>query len=311
MVARSDLNYPQHLKDIYNYFLPYGEQKASDFIKFYQSRYNKHGRSFINYKIAWLLYDDWLSVKKSGIRWYAIVGVGGTGKTTLAKNINYFLDDTFGVDRIKYTAKEIVKSLKQFLEDKERGVGVMKSLLLDEPDKTIMPQSKEGQLLGNILGKARQQQIFMVYCATDLSDIPNYIYKKLSGIFFTPQLRKGMFFKDKPKKYSYPLGQIKREYYRKGYSIFFELKKSKGCIMFDTIKGTPLSAEEEKKYNQEKIEDYEKSINLFLKTSVSDRTKLVMKLRTKGKTLKEIGELIGVTEARVSQIVKKNNSLKP
>ena len=98
--------------------------------------------------------DDYFLVKKSGVRWYACVGDGGTGKTTLGKNICYFFDPTFDNSRIQTTARGIVQQLNKF-----QKIGSMKALLFDEPDESVHFASKEGKLLRSILGKARQQQI--------------------------------------------------------------------------------------------------------------------------------------------------------
>lgn len=309
MVMQSDLDWPQHQKDVYNLFSSrYGKQSTDKFISFYASRGDKFQRSYIYYLLAWTLYDDYLEVESSGLRWYAFVGSGGQGKTTLATNVLSFLDPTFDQGRIKFDAFGFVQALDSF-----DTIGSMKAALLDEPDSSIYPTSKEGIKLRSILGKARQQALFLGYCATDMRDIPSYIYKKLSGVFFTPYKGVAMYFKDRPKKHSYVMQTIKREYEKDGYKVFFKNMHSMGCIRFPTYKGTPFSQEQKNAYDEEKKKDYKEDIKDFLKMKKAHKEKeqmtpmedLVRKLFNKGTAQTEIAELVGLSKGRISQIVHK------
>lgn len=310
MVTRSIDDYEQHKKDIYKKFLNQYGEKAKTFIKFYSHRYDKFKRSFLNYKVAWSIFDDYVQVKKTGIRWYAIVGTGGSGKSTLAKNVLYFLDPSFNQNRITTTAEGLVKILHSY-----PAVGAMKASLLDEPDQTIYPQSKEGNMLRSIFGKSRQQKIFMAYCATDMRDIPNYIYKKISGIFFTPYIGMGMFFKDRPKKLIYVVADLKNDYLKLGYKAFFKYAKSDGCLKFKATKKTPLTQEEEQEYLDKKEEDYKNDIETFLEyskkkkmgktTQEGVKEKLIKNMKAKGLTDGQVATYFGVSRSRVSQIIRK------
>lgn len=308
MVTRSIDNYEQHKKDIYKVISEkYGEKRAKEFIDFYSSRYDKFGRSFLDYRVCWSLFDDYKLVAKSGIRWYACVGSGGTGKTTLAKNIGHFLDNTFDVNRVKITAYELVKKLNEF-----DAINAMKAIILDEPDESVHPTSKQGRKLRNVLGKARQQQIFVIYCATDMRDIPDYMYKKLSGIFFCSQLGHALFFKDKPRSRVYIINQIKRKYKDDGYGVFFNFKRNKGCLSFSTTKQVTLSEEDEKEYIKYKSNDYKKELKSCIITMKEHKKKdegipiehkIILNAYKKGLTQQKIGEIIGKTRERVNQII--------
>ena len=308
MVTRSIDNYEQHKKDVFNIIESnYGKERATKFIEFYSSRYDKFQRSFLDYRLAFWLMDDWSYVNRIGTKWYGFVGTGGTGKTTLAKNVFHFLDPTLTPDRANVTMEDFLKSLDEF-----ETTNSMKGLFLDEPDEDAHNNSKLGKKIREVFGKARQQKLFLGICATTLTDIPPYIFKKLDGIFFLPLLKKGMFFKNRPRHYSYPIQTIRQDYSKKGYSIFFELSKTQGCLNFDTQAATPLSFEQEEQYLTMKRQDYKNTIrearDYFTKTSTNnkisfDRDKVVAKLIEKGMTQTEVANIMEVSQQRVAQII--------
>lgn len=305
MVTRSTVNYKQHKQDVYEIFSKrYGPEKAQRFIDFYADRYDKFNRSFIHYKLAFWLMDDWKYVNRVGTKWYGCVGIGGTGKTTLMKNVLYYLDPSFNAFRVNMSINNFLKTLKSF-----PIVGAKKACLLDEPDDTFHQSSKEGKKLRDVVGKARQQQLFLGICATTLTDIPPYIYKKLDGIFFLPSLSKAMFFKNKPRYNSYPIQEIREGYSKKGYKIFFELQQQIGCLVFDTQVATPLPKSEEEEYLDMKAKDYEESIasaieatEIKRKDGLSKSDLIISNLIKKGYTQKQIAELTETTQPRISQI---------
>jgi hypothetical protein len=308
-ITPSNIDYEKHISEVKNnYIAKYGEASAQKFIDFYDSRYRVLGRSFLNHRVCWSLFDDFKEVEKSGLRWYAFVGDGGTGKTTLGKNVFYFFDATFGMDRITFDAFGLVKVLHTFPR-----VKAMKAALLDEPDSSIHVNSKEGAKLRSILGKARQQALFLGYCATDMKDIPNYIYKKLSGVFFCPYLGEAMFFKNRPKKKIYIMQQLKQEYDKIGYKVFFKYQNSMGCVRFKTNANTALNPTQEIEYLNKKEKDYDEDLKEFLGMEEDHKDKgrmnpvdiIVVNNYKKGKTQKEIGEIIGVDQTQVSRILRK------
>jgi ABC-type dipeptide/oligopeptide/nickel transport system ATPase component len=313
MVTRSTEDYEQHKKDCAEViFKRYGEKYAAEFIRFYAERYDRYGRSFLDYRFAFMLLDDYKQVEQSGIRWYAIVGDGGTGKSTLAKNMGYFLDDTFDEGRVKTNVFDIVKSMREF-----NTVAAMKAVLLDEPDADISPISKRGQVFRSITGKARQQKLFMLYCATQLNDIPSYIFKKISGIVFTPYLRQGMFFHNNPKKKVYVIADIKRDYDKLGYGAFFKYAGTAGCLNFRTIRETPFNKEQEREYLSRKEEDYRKELDRFItmvetKYDPENNAKEVdeiIKMHRMGIPLPEIARLKGRTRPSIRHILVAHNAL--
>lgn len=304
MVIRSTHDYDRYKQQVHEIISSrFGKDKAGKFMQHFQDRYDALGRSYIDYKLAFLLLDDYHYVKRIGTRWYAFVGVGGSGKSTLAKNVFYWLDGGFSLAHVTTEIDKFVRIIYELPR-----VGAMRSIFLDEPDDTIVTSSKKGKVLRKIFGKIRQQKLFIGICATDLKDIPPYIFRKLDGIFFCPYAGKFMFFKNRPNKQSYILQRIRQDYDKKGYQLFFELKNDKGCLRGDSHKGTPLDAQEEQ-YLKDKEADFESDIKEFLTMDKPDKPKpdrrdqAIISMKQKGLTDEKIGSLVGLTRRRVSQIL--------
>lgn len=310
MVTRSTDDYDKHCADVYGEIrLKYGEDRAQKFIDLYKSRWDKYQRSYLDYKFAWVLTDDYYKVKGLGTKWYAIVGPGGTGKSTLAANMFYFLDHTLDASRANITDVEaFIKKLHSF-----EKIGSMKAVFMDEPEDKLTSQSKKGKILRAVLGKARQQQLFLGFLATDLKDIPTYIFRKLDGIVFLPRHGVGLYFKNQPTKYSYPLQRIRMNYDRMGYNTFFLLRTELGCLTFSTHKGIIYNEKLYQEYLKRKKDDYTKTIQSLLDEMSGKNKKAqksavnpsaVVKLQEEGKTHKEIAEYFGVTRRRIGQILR-------
>lgn len=310
MVTRSDINYPQHLLDVEEWIKTKYKKdptKPKKFMSIYKNRYDPHKKSYIDYRLAAGLMEDYAYVRSKGTRWYALVGEGGTGKTTLAKNIGYFFDETLTLERVNMSMISFVKGM-----DNQQTVGANKAIILDEPDDDISANSILGKKLKNILGKARQQRLYLIFCATDLVDIPPYIFRKINGVFFLPYLGKGMYFKNRPRKFMYPIQVLRENYGKKGYAIFKDVERMYKPIKFDTKAGVPLTYEDEKKYLELKEKDYKKNQEDFIKlwekkhgyTPKQDiRLNIILNMRNKGLKIKEISEFIGLSEGRISQIL--------
>lgn len=309
MVTRSTENYSKHKRDIQAILASrYGSIRAEKFIKFYSSRYDKYGRSFLDYRAAFWLMDDYYYTKNVGTRWFACVGVGGTGKTTLMKNILHFLDPLFNSEMLTFDMPTFINKLEGF-----KNTNAMRACLMDEPDDAYSSQSTEGKKLRKIFGKARQQHIFVGICATDLKDIPTYIYRKLDAIFFCPHLKKAMLFKNRPKKQVYTLQEIRNNYSKKGYKVFFELMNTQGCLRFDTMAKTPID-HENKAYIRKKAKDYEKDLKGFMemqkpktileKVSRTQRNKeTILIMKNRGYTIREISKCVGLSVSVVHGVV--------
>jgi len=180
----------------------------------------------------------------------------------LAKNVAYFLDEKFSTDTFAKKMDEFVQKLGNLPTVKAK-----RAIVLDEPDDSYHMASEKGKILRRILGKLRQQHLAIHMCATDLGDIPPYMFRKLDGVFFLPSRGKFLYFKNKPKKKSYLIQQIRADYSKEGYQIFFRLQKKDGCLKGGTIGGSPYDIDHEKGYLQEKEDDYRSDINQFINKS--------------------------------------------
>lgn len=303
MVIQSTINYDLHKKQIYHYAVKkYGVARAKTFIDYYSKSYDKFGRSFINYKLALSLMDDRGYCKRVGTRWFAFVGIGGTGKSTLAKNVNYFLDNSFDHSRMDTEMEGLIGIIQKL------PFGERKACMLDEPDDSIAAHSKQGKVLRKIFGKVRQQKIFISICATDLKDIPPYIFRKLDGVFFTNFLGHGMFIKNNPKRMKYLLQELRMNYDKFGYKIFYRFRGNDGCLEFDTIKATPLDSSNSK-YLFDKKQDYITDLDNFVKGNVlgsmSDRDRIILNMKKDGKSNMSIASVVGISNVMVGNIIKK------
>jgi len=307
MVIQSTKDYKLHTEQIYVYVKSlYGEKRADKFIKHYKAIYDRFGRSFIDYKLGVALMDDRAYCRNIGTRWYAYVGIGGTGKSTLAKNVSYFLDPTFDHSRMTTEIKPLIKTIAK-LPFREQ-----KAIFLDEPDDTVHPNSSDGKILRRIFGKIRQQHLHIGICATDLKDIPPYIFRKLDGIFFTPFLGKGIFIKNRPKKKEYLLQEIRFNYDKVGYKIFYQIQNKAGALQFRTHKRTPFDRQSNK-YLAEKEADFKKDLKSFVEGKapvISDRDKLIYNMHKRGRSYSNISKDVGLTKGRVGQIITKINEVK-
>ena len=268
MVRRSIDNWLKHCVDVYTVMnMKFGMDKALRFMDRYIDRYDKFGRSFIDYKLASNLMEDYNHVKNIGTRLFVFVGPGGTGKSTLAKNVLYWFDPEFCQDFVKSKVEGIVKKLRSI-----PTTNAMRALLLDEPDSDIQQASKQGMKFRSIVGQWRQQQVFCALCATDLIDIPTYLFRKAEVIFFVPYHRRVILIRNRLQAKSYLLQEVRIAYTRgqRGYGVFWQmLKKSKhnrmgGVYSFRTDKVSPLDVVDNSTYLGKKATDYEKELDDFI-----------------------------------------------
>jgi len=297
MVTRGMDDWEQHKKDVLERTSQwYGEERASKFHQHYVQRFDKFGRPLLHYKAAYSLYDDYIYTHKIGSRFIAIVGTGGVGKTTLMKNLAYFFDDTFDLQRLNMEMRPFINKIQELPRIKAN-----RAVCLDEPDDTYHPQSKMGKLIRRVLGKCRQQNLFLMINATDLKDIPPFFYRKLNTIIFLPMKGTGYLFKDSPKKKIYLIQKIRKEYGERGYGIFFDLKKY--ALEFKTFNMSPFTKHEEEQYILDKQADYDRDINKAIK-EMDNPTKDISKGdKNKFKIIHIYNSNPGITNAAIGRIM--------
>lgn len=242
-----------HLIDVFTQTKEnYGLDNALKFLDYYLVVYKTHGRSYIDYRLGIALFDEYKSAKRIGTRLYACIGIGGAGKTTIMKNVLYFLDPTLNNSMITTEMKQSMNLLLQVPKDS------YKSILMDEPDDEIHQSSKEGKQIRRVAGKWRQHGVFIAICATDVSDIPPYLWKKVHGLFFCPDYGQVWFFQNRPKELKFPIQRIKRDIMQYGYDLLVALRKH--ARIFKSYGETPLD-NEKTEYEETKWDDYIEDIN--------------------------------------------------
>ncbi len=284
-------------------------EKLKKFKKWFCSVYDKRKRIYFDKKLIFSLYDSYLKVLRDGEHWFGCVGQGGTGKTTMMKQILYTLDPTFSNERVCLDIDRFIDSLD--------NAKPYTSHLLDEPDDQHHALSKKGRLLKSIVGRVRQENLFIGVNATELTAIPTLMYNKLNSIVYMPQYPVFYYFKNTSLKWQFPVQIIKSRYRDEGYSVF------KRVLGFNHIKGNfakevPLEKKEEKKYLFKKKKDLKdwfkkykdfkekkKEFNTFDDPQV--RINTITYLYKKRKlTHKEIGKIFKISRIRIGQILKKN-----
>jgi len=322
MMARKDQEYATHKKEVREILLNRKTiERTNTFMNFYSNRYDKYDRSFIDYKLAYRLIDDYHRVKKLGTIVYGIVGEGGTGKSTFLKNILYFLSPEFNNNAITTDLLSFVKVIDSYPK-----LNALKSVGLDEPDDGLHFSSNEGKRFRKIIGKWRQQQLFIGICATDPSDIPAYLFRKLHTLFFLPYHRVGYEFRNIPRKGIYLLQELKNAYKdRKGYGTFFEYMKKhpRHYFRFETSSLSPLDIDKKSKeeYLENKSKDYDNDIKGFItmvqkkedkenikpvinKVVLTDIQQQVLDLLYDGKNVEEIANIRKITTRSVFVCIK-------
>lgn len=282
-------------------------------MEFYVNRWGTFNRPGLDPRLARRVWRDYKETIKDNVRWYLIVGAGGSGKTTLGMNIAYFLDKKFDHTYIVTEWVDLVKIMMKLPKTKAK-----RAILMDEPDLSHHPSSKMGEKISSILNKARQQHLFLVFCSTSLRHIKPFLFEKMHVLCYTPNKGDVEVYRDNHTKKRFPLSEIKQKYSKLNFEIFNVIKGRK----FHTYNFVPLSDEDMDKYLEYKAGDYEEDINDFLSMATGrmtskqlgrrfelDQKKIkqyveIMKDKALGKTHTEIAVKLGLSMARITQIIK-------
>jgi len=120
-----------------------------------------------------------------------VAGYEGDGKTTLASQICYYLDNSFNLDRVVFTAKQFSEAIN---EAKPKT-----SILFDESYMTFNTGSrmtKETREVKSLLTMIRKKQLYIIIVAPTVFDIDYYIicFRSLALInVYAKGLQRGFF----------------------------------------------------------------------------------------------------------------------
>ena len=300
----------EHVRQIYAE--KYTPRQADLFVSYISLVYDKHQKNFLPHRLMWRLFDSYNKVtKKDQEQWFGSFGRGGYGKTTVIKNVLYFLDPTFCQERVCTSSDEFIKVLSTILKMEDEGR--FKAILLDEPSKETHALSKEWLITSDVLGQIRQANLFVGVCATDLNNVKSNLYSKLTGIFaFRKMFAYDYYDEEKTEGIT---GQIKKEYDKTHtYEVFHKpfifrrayLKNEK------SFPHTPIDCElaeykalKRKAFLEkvDKLQGMNKEDKLTMKVDALDKT--IKRKIDGGMTEAQVAEWIGISQPSVCARLKK------
>lgn len=223
IVTRSYENYWQWKKEVEEKYIlnfPKHTKLVKNFMSHITKLYDKHEKPFIPYQLMWYLYDkkNWVR-KKNQHFWVAFIGKrGGEGKSTLAKNVLYFLDTSFNENRIALTYEQLIKIIYNTKKIENLDYP---SILLDEPESKTHAMSNKGRQMKDIITRIRQLNLYVGVCANSLQEIPTFIYDRLTCIIFINDKHSAWVWdnnKDKPM--CTIIDEIKNLFKKEGHAVF-------------------------------------------------------------------------------------------
>jgi len=279
MVTKSTENYGQYLIDVRDYYqhkYPNHKKYIDGFIDYTDKCLNRFQRSFLTYQTMWYLYERRKNVLKNQHFWVAFIGrKGGEGKSTIGKHMLNYMDNTF--DPNKRTVVSYMNFIKTIKHTKKELQIKYPSILIDEPENKIHILSIKGRKLRDILGKIRQENLFVGICANSLQDIPSFIYHRLSCIVYLDEKHRFWVWdqmKDKP-HYTI-IDDMKKEFKLVGHKIF----KDRNILKRAIIKNMTFSKEipfDETEYLDNKSKDLYKDIDEFIYDEKDEKAKPIPK----------------------------------
>lgn len=286
---------------------------ADLFLSFVSERYDQFQRVFLDKNLMFTLRNDYAKIRNGNIVIILVIGLGNVGKTTLAKNICYFMDTQFTNDMLCWGIVELVDKIGDTIEETERAY------LCDEPSDLPHGQSKMGIILREIFGQMRQQKSILVFCATDLKDIPPTIMRKVTTLIYLDVQSHGYVIKNRPKFNDYPLDEVKKRYDKDGYKSvnnaieryqFLEINTHKDNVLLH------LDEEGEKEYLVRKKKELQKSIKKFKNIyargegqaqpsheEVMERRRKIMELHNDGLSSYKIAREVHLSPRYIRKIV--------
>jgi len=259
--TKSTLDYNKYKQEVYEEVnARYGEFYAKKILEFISDRYDFAQRVFLDKNFMVVLRDDYASIHNGDIQAYLIVGLGNVGKTTLAKNIAYFMDKEFRNNMLSWGIGELIDKINKTIEE------TCRAYVCDEPSDVPHPQSEKGKIMREIFGQMRQQKPVLIFCSTDLKDVPSTIMRKITTIIYLDRQGHGFVLKDRPELGEYPMHDIKKSYDREGYkavSLAIEKYYTLQIVTHEANVLKIIDKEGEKKYLKDKKSELKKSLDKF------------------------------------------------
>jgi len=226
---------------------------------------------------------------------FVVDGFEGSGKSTLAQMCACFLDPTFNIKRICFTAKQFKEAIEE--------AKPYQAVIFDEAYRSLSSRgalSEVNKALISMMTQIRYKNLFVFIIIPCFFELDKYISvwrsRALLNCRFGTNFQRGYF-------YFYSVSR-KKDLYIKGKK-FYEYKVP------PTFKGrfTKFSPINQNKYKEKKMKSLsEKSeLSKYQEDCRIQRNNLIVWCKNEGKTCEEIGNKIELGSSAIRSIIKRGN----
>ena len=302
-IKQLSMVYPKKYVEIYEHYI--------------SKKYDNLKQTYLDSRLMWRLFDDHLQLRQDNILFYAIVGLGGSGKTTLGCNMAYFHDSKVDGTSICWGFEDMVKRFDDWRDNKGE-MEKRRALIIDEPNEVPNPTSSKGKALAEILGQLRQVNPIIIFCSTDMKDIPPTAFRKLKCILYIKSRGTAVYIRDDPYRDQYYLSDLKKMYLQKGYKAFKDLisKTNYPFLKVNCMKNNIIQ-DTDPNFNLTYYRDKRKALDSSVKTFINGKKAIpksrkpkIIELHNQGMKNNDIARELQITIGYVKDTIREMRVLK-